>query len=178
MFEGRLGPDVFIFQMESRCYADIMSSETSPEAALDAAAAARGAAVGAVRVPRWFPPLAGLSYGLGFVLLGVSALTLGSERAAFAIAGIVLCAINIASFAILIRQWLRAGVMPRASATTPMIPRRWVWLSTGGMIPLPIAVAGLVWLVTDRVGWAAITLGVLLGASTWWRLSIEARRTR
>jgi hypothetical protein len=119
-----------------------------------------------------------LSYGLGFILLGISALPLGSERTTFAVAGIVLCAINIASFVILIWQWLRAGVMPRANAAAPTVPRRWAWLSTGGMIPLPIVVAGLLWLVTDRVGWATITLGVLLGASTWWRLSIEARRTR
>ncbi|MCU1647934.1 MAG: hypothetical protein JWN03_8209 [Nocardia sp.] len=159
-----------------------MSGDIPPETALEAAQTARRTAVDATRMPRWFPALAGLSYALGFGLLGVSALTHGSGRAAFAIGGLLLCIVNIAAFVLLARRWLRAGVMPRSGDTMPSVPRRWVWLSTG-IVPAPIAVAGLVWLVTGQVGWGSLVLGVLLEASTWWRLSagrrsVQERRVR
>jgi hypothetical protein len=121
-------------------------------------------------MPRWLPALAGLSYALGFGLLGLAAFAQGSSRVAFAIAGALLCTINIASFALVARRWLRAGVLPLAAGSP-----RGLWLSTG-IVPAPIAVAGLVWLLSDEIGWAAITLGVLLGASTWLRLSAETLR--
>jgi hypothetical protein len=161
--------------MESRCYDDSMSSETTPEAALDAARAARRAAAAAVGIPPRFPALAGLSCALGFGLLGVSALVHDSERTAFAAAGLLLCAINIAAFTLLARHWVRAGVLPRPGAAARS--RRQRWTSTNIDLAA-FAISGLIWLVTDHIGWAAITLGVLLGTSTWRRLSLEARKTR
>jgi hypothetical protein len=46
-----------------------VDSEMRAEAALYAAQASRRVAVGATRMPRWFPELAGLTYALGFGLL-------------------------------------------------------------------------------------------------------------
>lgn len=150
-----------------------MSGETSPATELDLARATRRAAVSVARLPRWFPALAGLSYALGFGLLGISSLTHGSGRAAFAIGGALICVVNIASFGILAGRFVRAGVLPRSGA---VVPRRWVWLSTG-IVPAPIVVAGLVWLVTGQVGWGLLVLGILLGTSTWWRLAAWRRST-
>lgn len=167
----RLSHTASSFLMESRCYADGMSNDLSPEAALDAAQATRRVAVGATTMPRWFPALAGLSGALGFGLLGVGALTHESGRAALVLCGLLLCVVNIAALGILAGKWLRAGVLPKSGGGAS---RRWVLLSTG-IVPVPIAVAGLVWLVTDEVGWGSLVLGVLLGASTWWRLSAWRR---
>jgi hypothetical protein len=150
---------------------DSMSGDISPDVALDVARAARRAAVDATRLPRWFPTAAGLSYALGFGLLGVSALIHGDRRAAFAIAGLLMCVVNIGSFGILAARGVRAGVLPSSGGTAS---RRARWMSTG-FVPAPIAVAGVVWLVTGRVGLASLALGALLGISTWWRLSAWRR---
>ncbi|RMI33348.1 hypothetical protein [Nocardia stercoris] len=145
-----------------------MSSETPPTAALDAARTAQRAAIGAARVPAWFPAVAGLTYVAGFGLLGAAALTHGGGRPALAAAGAVLCVLNIVAFALVAGRAVRAGVLPRSSGST--VPAQWVWVS-GWLVPTEILLAGLVWLVTREVGWGCVALGVLLGISTWWRMS-------
>jgi hypothetical protein len=150
----------------------VVDEEITPQAALAAAASARSAASARV-VPGWFPSASASAFAAGLTLLGASILTSGSIRWALGLAGAVALAGFAALWAALAAWWQRHGVVPAAPRLDRRLSSRQrhsALAAEAAAIALSLATLA----ITGRAGWAAIAMGWLLGAASWYRLRLRA----
>ncbi|MFC1410679.1 hypothetical protein ACEZCY_16865 [Streptacidiphilus sp. N1-12] len=144
-----------------------MSAELSPEEALRIAVATRRAAT-PPRVPGWFPVFMGGSFGLAMTAVGLSTLLDGNPTAsaALGITGVVLLVAHFGMYAEMLRRWRRGGLVPLSDTyETRARSRRTRWFMLAAVL------VGGAFYLRGSVGWGSISLGVIMGVETWYRLT-------
>jgi hypothetical protein len=148
-----------------------MGEETTPQAALAAAASAQSAAP-ARAVPGWFPAAQTSAFAVGMTFVGASLLVSGAGLA-LGLIGAILLAGSAALWLVLAGWWRRRGVIPAPPRLDRRLPRRQCRAALAAdfaAIALSLATLAL----TGRLGWAAIAAGCLFGAALWLRLRTHA----
>jgi hypothetical protein len=121
------------------------------------------------QMPAWFPAVAAVSFTVAMALIGWSWLIGGGHGTArvVGLCGAAMIVFHLALTPALVMRWRRDGVVPRAGGCAPAERRRRsVWMAAVGLV-----VSAALWIVTGNVGWAAISVGVLFGVETWYRLT-------
>lgn len=144
-----------------------MSAELNPEEALRIAVTTRSAAT-PPRVPNWFPVVMGASFGLALLAVGLSTLLDQNQTAgnALLIAGVLVLAAHFSLYVVMLRHWRRGGLVPLSDTSeTRARSRRTRWFMLAAVL------VGGAFYLTGSVGGGTISIGMIIGVETWYRLT-------
>ncbi|MFI1912694.1 hypothetical protein [Nocardia sp. NPDC020380] len=142
-----------------------MREAQTPEQALDIAAAATRDANRAAALPGWAPVAAGVSGGLGAVLL-VTVLDDGANNPLTWIEAITGIALVLAYLALV--RWMRLTQLARGVLPTPV--SQWKQEAVPIVVLLAVPMLGLA--VAGLDGWRRVLTGAILGGWIWY---VQAR---